>query len=111
MLADAGPLAGEQGGLDAHDREHAAAEVADRDAGAHGFVRIRTRDRHAAAKSLDDLIEGRAPVVGSVLAEAGDRAGDDGLIVLGERFVSIFSRFVTPAEKLSSTTSAWRTSS
>ena len=100
MLADAGSFAGEQGGLNAHDREHAAAEIADRDTGAHRFARICARDGHAAAKPLHDLIEGRALVVGAVLAEAGDRAGDDGGIVLAERVVVDLQPFRHPRREV-----------
>ena len=87
MLANAGALSGQQRRLNAHDREHAAAQIADGDSGAHAPARPLAGDRHAAAEALDDLIE-RGPLVAwAVFAESGDRASDDLRVFRGEALV------------------------
>ncbi|MCY1228154.1 hypothetical protein D9M72_404520 [compost metagenome] len=87
MLALAGLVAFHQRGQHAHRAEHAAAEVADRDAAARGARLGRAGDRHAAAHRLHHLVEGRALRVRAGLAEAGDRAGDDARVHRGKRGV------------------------
>ena len=87
MLAQAGALPRQQRRLHAHDGEHAAAQVADGNAGPHLLPRPHAGDGHAAAESLHDLVKGRTLVMGAVLAEAGDRAGDDARVDRGQGVV------------------------
>ena len=87
MLTHPGALSRQQCRLNAHDREHAAAKVADGDAGAHAPPRPLAGDRHAAAEALDDLIECGPLVAWAVFAESGDRASDDLRVMRGQALV------------------------
>ena len=58
--------------------EQPGREVGDRNADPHRALARRAGDRHQPAHALRDLIEARALAIGTVLAEAGDAAIDDG---------------------------------
>ena len=87
MLAVPGAFAGMQCRQHADGAEHAAAKIADGDAGAGRRRAFLSGDRHAAAIALRHHIEGRALIGRAGFAEAGDGAGDDALINLRQRRV------------------------
>jgi len=57
MLAVAAGVTRVQGREDAHDREHAAAQVADRDARTCRMFGVMAGDGHAAADALHHLVK------------------------------------------------------
>src|SRR5580704_5749706 len=79
-LALARGLALQQGNQDANGAVQAGAHVGDGDAGPHRPAARHAGDPHQAAHALGNLVEARALGIGTVLAEARDRAQHDARI-------------------------------
>ena len=90
MLAAPGAFACVQRGEHADGAEHAAAKIADGNAGPRRRRAFLPGDRHAAAIALRHHVEGRAFERRAGFTEPGYRAGDDALVYFGQLVIVDF---------------------
>src|SRR5258708_2265743 len=79
-LTVAESLALQEGRENSHREKSAGAEIGNGNPDAHRALARQARDRHQSAHALRDLVKTRTLAIGTILAEAGNRAIDDALV-------------------------------